>query len=584
MRNVSPRDQDHKKNEVTGPMRLILMLCTALLGLSACNSLMIRDKSEPSGAEQTAAEGSAEDLSGTDARTVARAEALQSLAHASEPDQDAAASLADMDASERVQAVAEPVDLWQRMRGQFALQGYDHARVTPHLEWYARHGHYLERVAERAEPFLRLIVDEVERRRMPGEIALLPVVESAFQPFAYSHGRAAGIWQFIPGTGRRYGLKQNWWYDGRRDVLAATNAALDYLEDLHQRFDGDWLLALAAYNSGEGTVARAVRRNRKKGLPTTFWYLDLPRETESYVPKLLAVSAIVAAPADYDVTLAPIVDQPQLVVVDIGGQMDLALAAELADMAIEDLYRLNPGFNRWATDPDGPHQLLIPVDRSEVFQERLADLPTEQRLRWERYKIRSGDSLISIARHYRTTPAMLKRVNELSGNTIVTGKHLLIPVASKSFQDYSLAAEQRRSSLRERNRPKGEKVVHMVRNGDTFWDIARRYGVSVRKLAAWNGMAPRDVLRPGQKLVLWQPSRTAAARVTPVAHTLPVAATVRSVHYTVRQGDSLSRIASRFRVSVDDLRRWNGLRKGSYLQPGQRLTLYVDVTRQSGSG
>ena len=567
-------------------MRLILMLFTALLGLSACNSLMFRDNSEPSGAEQTAAEGSAEDLSGTDARTVARAETLQSLAHAAEP-ADAAASTAaidDIDAPGRVEAVAEPVDLWQRMRGQFALQGYDHARVTPHLEWYARHGPYLERVAERAAPFLRLIVDEVERRGMPGEIALLPVVESAFQPFAYSHGRAAGIWQFIPGTGRRYGLKQNWWYDGRRDVLAATNAALDYLEDLHQRFDGDWLLALAAYNSGEGTVARAVRRNREKGLPTTFWYLDLPRETESYVPKLLAVSAIVAAPADYEVTLAPIADEPQLVAVNIGGQMDLALAAELADMAIEDLYRLNPGFNRWATDPDGPHQLLIPVDRCEVFQERLAELPAEQRLRWERYKIRNGDSLISIAKRYRTTAAMLKRVNDLSGNTIVAGKHLLIPVASKSFQDYSLAAEQRRSSLRERNRHKGKKVVHVVRNGDTFWDIARRYGVSVRNLAAWNGMAPRDVLRPGQKLVLWQSSRTAAARVMPVAHTLPVAAAVRSVRYTVRQDDSLSRIASRFRVSVDELRRWNGLRKGSYLQPGQRLTLYVDVTRQSGSG
>lgn len=567
-------------------MRLLSLLLLTMVGLSACNSLITKTSSEATGdaGADAGAESAGQDFTATDPAMVARAETYQMVArageaaHAAKPQTDVAGV-----ATAEPAAATEPTDLWQRMRARFVLDGYDHARVSPHLEWYARHPSYIDRVSERAEPFLHLIVEEVERRDMPGEIALLPVVESAFQPFAYSHGRAAGIWQFIPGTGRQYGLKQNWWYDGRRDVLAATRAALDYLEDLHQRFDGDWLLALAAYNSGEGTVQRAVRRNQAKGLPTTFWYLDLPRETESYVPKLLAISAIVATPESYDLALPSIVDEPRLQVVDVGGQIDLALAADMAGMEIEALYQLNPGFNRWATDPDGPHQLLLPVENSEAFQARLAELPTDQRLQWERYRIRSGDSLIAIAKRYRTTPDMLRRVNDLSGNTIVAGRHLLIPVASKSFEDYSLAAEQRRAALRERDH-KGEKKEHVVRAGDTFWDISRRYGVSVRKLASWNGMAPRDVLRPGQKLVLWQPKSANRGGLMPVAHTLPVAATVRPVHYTVRRGDSLSRIASRFRVSVSDLRRWNGLRKGGYLQPGQRLKLHVDVTRQSGSG
>ncbi len=558
-------------------MRLLAVACSMMFALSACNTLATRDHAQSVSAEARDGDNAAQDLSGTDSETVDRAQALQRAA--AEAERNVAAT-AEAEEAQPVLPEAE-TDLWQRLRDDFRLHGYDHARVTPHLEWYARHGDYLERVTKRAEPFLHLIVEEVERRGMPGEIALLPIVESAFQPFAYSHGRAAGIWQFIPGTGRRYGLKQNWWYDGRRDVLAATNAALDYLQNLHDQFDGDWLLALAAYNSGEGTVQHAIERNRRKGLPTTFWYLDLPRETESYAPKLLAIAAIVAEPEKYGVSLAPIANEPQLAVIDVGGQIDLALAADMAGLSIEDLYSLNPGFNRWATDPDGPHRLLIPVDCKDEFEQRLAELPEGQRLHWERYRIRSGDSLIAIAQHYRTTPAVLRRVNDLSGNTIVAGKHLLIPVASKSFTQYTLAAEQRRQSLHARSND-GRKVTHVVGHGDTFWDIARQYKVSVRKLASWNGMAPRDVLHPGQKLVLWVTGNS--GRGSRSAHALPVAATVRSIHYTVRRGDSLSRIASRFRVSVDQLRRWNGLSKGHYLQPGQRLTLYVDVTRQSGSG
>ncbi|NIP71916.1 MAG: LysM peptidoglycan-binding domain-containing protein [Gammaproteobacteria bacterium] len=477
-----------------------------------------------------------------------------------------------------------PPDLWARIRQGFQLSGHGHARVQKYQRWYADHPGYIDRMTDRAEPFLHMIVEEVERRGMPTEVALLPVVESAFQPFAYSHGRAAGIWQFIPGTGRRYGLKQNWWYDGRRDVAASTRAALDYLEKLHGQFDGDWLLALAAYNSGEGTVERAIARNRRRGVTTDFWYLDLPRETEGYPPKLLAISAIVEDPAAHGIALKPITDAPKVAKVDVGSQIDLALLADLADMKIEEVYRLNPGFNRWATDPDGPHTLLVPVNKSETLSNRLAELPADQRVRWQRYKIRRGDSLIRIARRHRTTVGMLRKVNRLRGNRIITGRHLLIPVAARSPSSYRLSADQRRRALRGRGPAGRDKVVHKVRRGDTLWGISRRYGVSVRRLARWNGMAPKDYLRPGQKLVIWvkpQPERSAG--LSHVNASLPISAMIQPLRYIVRRGDSLSRIARRFRVTVNDLRKWNGLQKGRYLQPGQRLTLYVDVTRQAGS-
>ena len=208
----------------------------------------------------------------------------------------------------------EVTNIWDRIQTGMQLQEHtDHERLSTHINRYSRHQDYIDRVTDRAEPFLYLIMEQIEAKNMPTEIALLPIVESAFQPFAYSHGRAAGIWQFIPGTGRMYGLKQDWWYDGSRDIVASTRAALAYLESLHKRLDGDWLLALAAYNSGAGNVWRAIRKNRKKGLPTDFWHLDLPDETRAYVPKLLAISKIIADPQQYNITLKPVLNEPRVV-------------------------------------------------------------------------------------------------------------------------------------------------------------------------------------------------------------------------------------------------------------------------------
>ena len=253
-----------------------------------------------------------------------------------------------------------PTDLWEAMRRNFGLPGRNDARVRAQRDWYARHPEYMRRVSQRAGRYAAHILQEVEQRDMPAEIALLPIVESAYDPFAYSHGRAAGLWQFIPATGKRYGLKQDWWYDGRRDLVESTRAALDYLEYLHKRFHGDWLLALAAYNSGEGTVIRAIRRNRRKGKPVSFWDLDLPRETRAYVPKLIALKQLVNSPEKYGVKLEQVDIEPPFEMIDTGGQIDLAIAADLAGIDLDELYRFNPGFNQWATPPKGPHRLLIP--------------------------------------------------------------------------------------------------------------------------------------------------------------------------------------------------------------------------------
>jgi membrane-bound lytic murein transglycosylase D len=345
---------------------------------------------------------------------------------------------------------------------------------------------------------------------------------------------------------------------------------------LNKQFGGDWELALAAYNSGAGTVRNAVRRNKKRGKPTDFWSLKLPDETSAYVPRLLALSEIFRHPANYHIRLLNIADEPYFTTVDIGTQLDLALAAEMADLPIQDLYLLNSGFNRWATDPDGPHRLNLPLDKAEDFLAALEKMPPEQRLTWKRYRIRQGDSLSVIARQHKTTAQLLRRVNKIHGNRIRAGKYLLIPVSSQTFEHYVYSAEQRKENIQNQPR-KGNKLHYVVKPGDSLWRIAREYKVSYKSLAKWNGMAPGDPLKTGQRLVIWV---TDAKTAELMPFDLQPVDTQSSLHYKVRRGDSLSRIAQRFNVSVSDLKRWNTL-NGKYLQPGQRLKLYVDVTEQT---
>lgn len=465
------------------------------------------------------------------------------------------------------QVYVAPVDLWQRIRQGYAIDSPTlHAKTQKQLEWYARHPNYIDRVVDRAQPYLYYIVEQIEQRNMPMELALLPVVESAFLPHAYSSAKAAGLWQFIPSTGKNYGLKQNWWYDGRRDVVASTSSALDYLQKLHNDF-GDWQLAIAAYNCGEGAVARAIKRNIKAGKATDFWSLDLPRETSAYVPKLMAIAELVARPEQYQISLKPIANDPYFEVVDVKGQIDLAVVASLAELKKEEVHQLNPGFNQWATDPDGPHTLAIPVEKVDIFLQGLADIPAEERVQWTRYKIRKGDSLGKIAYHYKVAISAIKKANDIKGSNIRAGKYLLIPVASATP-----LPPQHVIASNKNNQQKGNKVTHIVQQGDSWWDIAQRHKVGVEELTSWNNKQASDYLQPGQELVLWTQANTALASDSP-----------RSVNYTIRSGDSLWTISKKFNVTIAQVRKWNSLGNKVILQPGQDLQIFVDETGQYDS-
>ena len=472
-------------------------------------------------------------------------------------------------------------NIWDRLRAGMKMDDPDdHPRLQAEIDWYAKHGEYMARVIDRAEPFMHYILNEIEARKLPTELALLPIVESAFQPFAYSHGRAAGIWQFIPSTGKMYGLKQNWWYDGRRDVYASTQSALNYLNHLDREFN-DWSHALAAYNAGSGNVRRAIVKNRKLNKETDFWNLDLPQETRAYVPKLLALKRIISNPERYGITLRCLPDMPQFARVETGSQLDLALAAEKAGMNIEDLYRLNPGFNRWATDPDGPHYLLVPVDNAESFRQQLAELSVQDRMQWQRHQIKNGETIGQIADRYTVSIDNLKSINKLRGNTIRTGQYLMIPVASRGLSEYRLSAEQRKLNLQ--NTPRtGTKVSHTVQAGETFWSLSRLYNVGTQEVAQWNGMASRDPLAAGQTLVIWSKSKVQPSSL-PRALASATGETLRTISYKVRSGDSLYRIAQKFNVAVNDLRRWNTIGNKT-LRPGTVLKLHVDITAQTSEG
>lgn len=485
----------------------------------------------------------------------------------------------EFDDFENLYLSSEPThSIWPRMRAGFQISTItEHQAMLEQLAWFTKHPRYIQRVMDRADPFLYYILEEAEKRDLPSELVLLPIVESAFQPFAYSHGRAAGLWQFIPSTGRSYGLKQNWWYDGRRDIYESTQAALNYLERLHKIFNGDWKLALAAYNSGSGTVQRAVKRNRKLNRPTDFWSLELPRETQAYVPKLLALKEVISHPEKYDVSLPCIPDAPGFKQVTTNAQIDLALAAELAEVDLDTIYSYNPGFNRWATDPDGPHSLILPIESAEIFEMNYPMLSAEDHLRWTRHKIKAGETLSQIAVKYKTSTKHLRTVNDLPDNDIREGKYLMIPVASKDGSSYSLSSSQRLKSLQDRKRgSKSNRINHIVKHGESFWEIAKKYKVDMHSLAKWNGMAIKDRLKKGQKLVVWAKGKQSTAR------THNPNSTIKSIHYTVRNGDSLSLIANKYNVGVKDLHRWNTI-EGKYLKPGQRLKLYIDVTEQSGA-
>jgi membrane-bound lytic murein transglycosylase D len=455
---------------------------------------------------------------------------------------------------------------WYQLRDTFAMKHHsDNSKVTEQIHWFHNHQHYLARLLTKAAPYMYYVFMQVKTRHLPGELVLMPIVESAYDPFAYSEVGAAGLWQLMPGTASGYGLKQDWWYDGRRDIYASTGAALDYLTYLQNFFNGNWVYAMASYNAGEGTVQNAIEYNARHNRATDFWELPLPSQTAAYVPRILALAAIIADPGKYGITLPVVKDAPYFASVDIGTQIDLATAANLAGIKIRELYKLNPGYNRWATDPDGPYRLMLPIDKIDSFKKNLAELPTSKRVTWNRYKVRPGDSLNLIAHKFHTRVALLQEVNKLYSNIIKPDTMLLIPRNTNSLVHYDFSPELNYADSRQL--ALGPKRIQVkVDAGDSLWSVAMKYQVKVNQIRFWNHIGKHQPLRLGQNLIIWVEQRTS------------IPSELHSEHYSlyrnykVQAGDNLGVIAKRFGTTVRQIKFANHL-VADLLKVGEQLKI-----------
>jgi membrane-bound lytic murein transglycosylase D len=461
--------------------------------------------------------------------------------------------------------VIEVADIWDKLAVEMTLPVADQALVNEYRQWYIKHPKHLKTISKRAAPFLFYIVNELEKRNMPLELALLPIVESAFNPTAVSPGLAAGLWQITPNTAGNFGMRMNWWYDGRRDVVNSTNTALNLLEYLYKKTDGNWLYAVAAYNTGEGRVLSAIKQNKARGKSSDFWSLSLPKTTRHYVPQLLALADVIKNADKYGIKLKPIPYKPYVELVQTDSQIDLSLAADMAQISVEELKALNPGFNRWATSPIGPHHLLLPVNKAKIFNQAIAKVDTDARLNWVRYKIKAGDSISRIADQFETDAKLIRSSNGLKGNNIVAGRFLIIPVATKDPDLNSLSADQI-IARHQKKKTGNTKVLYTIKQGDSFWKISQEFGVGIPQITKWNQLKLSSRLQVGKALVIW-PNEALMTNN---------AATARTFNYKVQSGDSLARIAARYKVSIAELIEWNSLQKNKYLQPGQILKLLVE--------
>lgn len=527
-------------------------------------------------------------------------------------------------------------NVWQRVREGFQLQEVNSDIVRRHERAYtARPANFL-RITERSRQYLFHIMNEVERRGMPTEIALLPMVESAFQPGATSPVGAAGLWQFMPATGRQYGLEQTWWYDGRRDITAATRAALDYLENLYGMF-GDWPLALAAYNWGEGNVSRALERNRARGLPEDYESINMPNETRNYVPKLIAIRNILRDPAHFGVALDKLPNKPYFVGVSTGKHIDLSIAAKLAEVSEQEFKSLNPGYHRPVFAYKSGRQLLVPASKADTFEKNLAtwDKPL---LTWQTIAAQEGDTVESLAARYGMNTQQLRAVNGVQGR-LNPGQPLLVAssataaapalVASAAGSDLDGATSATPATPTGSTAPVPAVVAsaaptkapvmtiaqampavtlstadaagkapeadipatiattttasagtHVVAAGDTLYNISRRYKLSVAELRAVNNLSD-DAIHLGQSLQVAAHNdgdvvvRSADARQAGGLSKVSAAGRAREQEYVVQRGDTLFSIARKFGVEQNDLKRWNHDKKLVRLQPGYKVTLLL---------
>ncbi|WP_373017747.1 LysM peptidoglycan-binding domain-containing protein [Thiomicrorhabdus sp.] len=451
-------------------------------------------------------------------------------------------------------AIVSYDNLWDEIASQLKLGDHHLDDFNEYLNFYLRNNRHLTRVSERAKPYLHYIVSEVKKRNMPYEIALLPIIESGFQPEARSHQRAVGLWQFIPQTAHLYGLEKNWWYDGRQDIVKSTQAALDYLQKLYKLNNDDWLLALASYNGGIGNVWKAVKKYQKKHPENTapsFWEIRhyLPKETQHYVPQLLAVSYVIKNHEEYNITLEEIENKPYFNVVKLDKQVALDMVASISDTPNELLALLNPGYLRPATPPNGPYHIVLPLENHMQFEDQISKDDSIFDIQWTQHKIKSGDTLSEIALKYKTSASAIKKLNHMKNSSLRIGKTLMIPIP----QHYAKVFVQKETQKPEY---KGPKSIHTVRSGESLWTIAHFYNIDTKTLCKWNGIDVKTPLRTGQKL------------------------TIRSdqygyqTEYTLEKGDSLWTVAKKFDVTTQQLSRWNGIRASKVLQPGMKLTVW----------
>jgi len=399
----------------------------------------------------------------------------------------------------------DDIDLLERIRRGFRFPEIKSPHVTTYQNWSLEHPTYLVDMLARAEPFLYYIVQQIERRGLPTELALLPAIESAYKPGATSKSGAAGLWQFIPSTGKSYGLRQDWWYDGRRDAISATNAALDYLTELNDLFDGDWFLTLAAYNAGQGTIARAIKANKRTHKSTAYQNLKLRKETQRYVPKLQALKNIIAQPERYNVTLTHIANQPHFETIELSRQIDLQAFAEQANLGIATIRHLNAGYLQWATPPTGPHRLLLPLSNRAQSLLALDSITNSPAIKYQRHLIASGETLDRIAQRYGVTVSALTTSNNLPDSSIRAGNTLMIPLADNSIIDNTARQfpnSHNRQFIHQTDSPQ-RKLIHHVVKGDTLWSISRRYRVDVQQLMAWNQLAVDQILKLNQALLIF---------------------------------------------------------------------------------
>lgn len=506
---------------------------------------------------------------------------------------------------EHRQKVAEDIsryhhadNIWDVLRDEFSLPHYeDHPAVQDKIEWYMNNQDFLLRSANRAAPYLYYIMQQIKKRHLPAELALLPIIESGYNPLSSSPVGAAGIWQLMPRTAAGLGVRQDWWYDGRRDVIMSTRAALNHLAYLESFFEGNWLLALAAYDTGEGNVVSAIKKNIRYGYDTDFWSLPVATETKNYVPSLLALAIIISNPDRYPIYFPPVRNAPYLAQVDLGKQINLKYAADLAGISYKKMIALNPAYNKRLLATKGPSKLILPIENVMQFTENLSRTPLSQPVTWVHYKVKSGDNIMLVAQKFKTTPGAIRKLNHLAKNSLRHGTTILIPneqitapntprvetsntpifigkansgaanIDIESNKTEPMIAGMQAKTINAYALHPGD-TIYMVRNHDTLEHVATRFHINPQALRAANQLRGRK-LTPGKQLII--PTHEAAP-----ANNTPTKIQPGDTLYMVRKGDTIEKIANRFHTSAAAIRIAN-LVDDQTLQEGQRVVVPTHI-------